>query len=42
MRDFEYFAPTSVAEALDQLARYGSKAMVMAGGTDVMVWMVWI
>ena len=39
MRDFEYFAPTSVAEALDQLARYGSKAMVMAGGTDVMVWM---
>jgi len=39
MRDFEYLAPTSVAEALDQIARYGSKAMVMAGGTDVMVWM---
>jgi CO/xanthine dehydrogenase FAD-binding subunit len=39
MRDFEYLAPKSVAEALELLGRHGSKAIVMAGGTDVLVWM---
>ncbi len=39
MRDFEYLAPRSVDEALELLQRYGEKAVVMAGGTDVLVWM---
>ena len=39
MRDFNYLAPKSVAEALSLLARLGSKAIVVAGGTDVLVWM---
>lgn len=39
MRDFQYLAPKSVTEAIELLARHGSRAMVMAGGTDVMVWM---
>ncbi|MFH0915130.1 MAG: molybdopterin cofactor-binding domain-containing protein [bacterium] len=39
MRDFEYAAPKSVDEALALMERYGSKAIVMAGGTDVLVWM---
>ena len=39
MRDFKYVAPKSVTEAVELLGRYGSKAMVMAGGTDVLVWM---
>lgn len=39
MRDFEYLAPKSVEEALQALAEHGSKAIVMAGGTDVLVWM---
>lgn len=37
MRPFEYLAPTRVSEALDMLAQHGSKAMIMAGGTDVML-----
>lgn len=37
MRPFEYLAPDSVAEALDMLAKFGPKAVVMAGGTDVVV-----
>jgi CO/xanthine dehydrogenase FAD-binding subunit len=39
MRDFEYVAPRSVDGALKLLERYGDKAVVMAGGTDVLVWM---
>ena len=39
MRDFDYLAPKSVAEALELLARLGSRAIVVAGGTDVLVWM---
>ena len=39
MREFEYVAPKSVEEALRVLKEHGSKAMVMAGGTDVLVWM---
>jgi carbon-monoxide dehydrogenase medium subunit len=37
MRPFQYLAPESVAEALDMLAEFGPRAMVMAGGTDVVV-----
>jgi len=37
MRGFEYVAPTSVEDALRALSEYGSTAIVMAGGTDVMV-----
>ena len=39
MRDFDYLAPKSVSEALELLAKLGSKAIVVAGGTDVLVWM---
>ncbi len=34
---FEYHAPTSLDEALDQLSRHGDKAKVLAGGTDLLV-----
>jgi carbon-monoxide dehydrogenase medium subunit len=34
---FDYHAPTSLQEALDLLAKYGEKAEVLAGGTDVIV-----
>jgi carbon-monoxide dehydrogenase medium subunit len=34
---FEYHAPASVAEALDLITRFGSKARFIAGGTDVLV-----
>jgi len=34
---FEYHAPTSVAEALDQLSLYAENARVFAGGTDLFV-----
>jgi carbon-monoxide dehydrogenase medium subunit len=34
---FEYHAPTSLGEALDHLSRYGDKAKVLAGGTDLLV-----
>jgi carbon-monoxide dehydrogenase medium subunit len=34
---FEYHAPRSVAEALDLLDRYGERAAVLAGGTDLLV-----
>jgi len=33
----DYFKPESVREALSLLAKYGSEAKVIAGGTDVMV-----
>jgi carbon-monoxide dehydrogenase medium subunit len=35
--DFEHHAPSSVSEALSLLARYGDKAEVYAGGTDLLV-----
>lgn len=35
MRDFEYEAPTSVAEAVQILSRYNGAARPMAGGTDL-------
>ena len=33
----EVIRPTTVAEALDALAQYGSAARIVAGGTDVLV-----
>ena len=35
MRDFEYEAPTSVAEAVKILSQYNGKARPLAGGTDL-------
>jgi carbon-monoxide dehydrogenase medium subunit len=34
---FEYYAPTSLPEALGLLAKYDGKAKVFAGGTDLLV-----
>lgn len=36
MRDFEYEAPTTLAEALTLLARYNGRARPLAGGTDLL------
>ena len=35
MRAFEYFEPKTVAEAVSMLDEYGDKALVLAGGTNV-------
>lgn len=35
--DFDYYAPDSLAEATNLLADLGSSAMVLAGGTDLLV-----
>jgi len=35
--EFDFMAPESVSEVLDLLERYGSKAKIMAGGTDLLV-----
>ena len=32
---FEYFAPTTLDETIEILSKYGSEAMLVAGGTDV-------
>lgn len=37
MNDFDYLMPTSLGEAVGLLKQYGSKAALIAGGTDVMV-----
>ncbi len=34
--DIDYYAPESIPEACELLARLGSKAKVIAGGTDVL------
>jgi carbon-monoxide dehydrogenase medium subunit len=34
--DFNYYQPDTIPEACEILARYGSKAKVLAGGTDVL------
>lgn len=34
---FDYYAPQTLEEAIDLLTKYGSRARVMAGGTDLMV-----
>ncbi len=36
---FEYLEPATLAEASAQLAKYGEKAKIMAGGTDLIVQM---
>ncbi|KJS79874.1 xanthine dehydrogenase family protein subunit M, partial [Desulfosporosinus sp. BICA1-9] len=33
--DFDYYMPDSLAEACEALARFGSKAKVLSGGTDI-------
>jgi carbon-monoxide dehydrogenase medium subunit len=35
VKNFQYFAPTSLAEALDLLQTYQEKAKILAGGTDL-------
>lgn len=35
--DFEYYAPGSLQEACDLLGRFGPRARVLAGGTDLLV-----
>ncbi len=37
MSGTEFFAPETLSETLDLLAKYGDKAVVVAGGTDVVV-----
>ncbi len=32
-----YFAPSSVAEALELLARHGDRCRIIAGGTDLIL-----
>ena len=39
MKPFEYVCPTGLGEALELAAKYGIQAAVMAGGTDLMVWL---
>jgi len=39
MRTFEYFAPTSLQEAIDILRRHGDGGRPLAGGTDLVVQM---
>ncbi|MEI9476579.1 MAG: FAD binding domain-containing protein, partial [Deltaproteobacteria bacterium] len=34
---FEYHAPVTIPEALELMVRYGEKASVFAGGTDLLV-----
>jgi carbon-monoxide dehydrogenase medium subunit len=34
--DFDYYCPDSIEEACEMLARFGSKAKVLAGGTDIL------
>ena len=37
MKDFDYAAPRSLAEAVALLAEHGDRARVLAGGTDILV-----
>ena len=37
LRPFEYLEPGSVSEAVDMLVRYGDKARIFAGGTDLVI-----
>ena len=38
-QEFEYFEPRTVEDSLSLLGKYGGKARVIAGGTDLLVWM---
>ncbi len=37
MKDFEYAAPTDVADAVGLLEKHGERAKLLAGGTDIIV-----
>lgn len=37
--EFEYLKPKDLTAACEMLARYGNKAAVLAGGTDLLVWL---
>ena len=37
--EFEYFEPKTIEETLSLLGKYEGKAKVIAGGTDLLVWM---
>ncbi len=37
MKPFEYFSPTTLAEAISFLNQYGSDARALAGGTDLLI-----
>ena len=37
MRPFEYFEPTTLAEAISLLGQFNGRASVLAGGTDLLV-----
>ncbi len=37
MKPFEYFAPTTLAEAVSLLSQYGGDAHALAGGTDLLI-----
>ncbi|MEW6673947.1 MAG: xanthine dehydrogenase family protein subunit M [Thermodesulfobacteriota bacterium] len=39
LREFEYIEPSSLSEAVSLLDRYGGEARILAGGTDLLVWM---
>jgi carbon-monoxide dehydrogenase medium subunit len=39
LNHFEYYAPRASGEALDLVKRLGSKAKVLAGGTDLLIMM---
>ena len=39
VQEFEYLEPASLAEAISLLNEYGDRAQVMAGGTNLLVWM---
>jgi CO/xanthine dehydrogenase FAD-binding subunit len=38
-QEFEYFEPRAIEEALSLLGKYEGKARLIAGGTDLLVWM---
>jgi carbon-monoxide dehydrogenase medium subunit len=37
MVKYDYLKPASIGEAIELLQRYGKRAILVAGGTDVMV-----
>jgi xanthine dehydrogenase iron-sulfur cluster and FAD-binding subunit A len=39
VQEFDYLEPGSLEEAISMLSEYGDRAQVMAGGTNLVVWM---
>ena len=39
LKEFEYFEASSFSEAVSLLGQYGKEAWLIAGGTDLLVWM---